>query len=71
MHARFSWMDDKDEVGFRVYAILGLVSTSPTIRVRVGMHGYRSDIPARLVFDLPPEIGDAVTGEGTLPSPLK
>jgi len=66
MQARFSSLDDKDEVGFRVYAVLGCISTAPVMRVRIGMYGYRQDIPASWVFDLPPEIGDAVTGEGTL-----
>ncbi len=66
MHARFSSVDDQDEQGFRIYAVLGLVSTKPMLRVRVGMYGYRQDVPAKWVFDVPPEIGDAVTGEGTL-----
>jgi hypothetical protein len=70
MHARFSSLDDQDEVGFRVYAILGCVSTRAVMRVRVGIYGYRCDIPANWVFDLPPEIGDAVTGEGTLLGPV-
>jgi len=35
------------------------------------MYGYRHDIPANCVFDLPPEIGDAVTGEGTLLGPSR
>jgi hypothetical protein len=66
MHARFSSVDDEDEQGFRVYGVLGLISTTPVMRVRVGMYGYRHDIPANWVFDLPPEIADAVTGEGTI-----
>lgn len=66
MHANFSSIDDQDETGFRVYAVLGCISTRPVMRVRVGMYGYRQDIPANWVFDLPPGIGDAVTGEGTL-----
>jgi hypothetical protein len=71
MSARFSSLDDQDEVGFRVYAILGCISTRPVMRVRVGMYGYRHDIPANWVFDLPPGIGDAVTGEGTLLGPSR
>jgi len=69
-HARFSSLDDQDEVGFRVYAILGRISTRAVMRVRVGMYGYRCDVPANWVFDLPTEIGDAVTGEGTLLGPV-
>ena len=65
MHASFSALDDQDEQGFRIYAVIGCISKTPVMRVRVGMYGYRHDIPANWVFDLPPEIGDAVTGEGT------
>jgi hypothetical protein len=71
MHAVFSSVDDQDELGFRIYAVLGSISTRPVIRVRVGMYGYRHDIPANWVFDLPPGIGDAVTGEGTLLGPVR
>ncbi len=70
MHARFSSLDNQDEIGFRLYAVLGCISTRAVMRVRVGMYGYHHDIPANWVFDLPPEIGDAVTGEGTLLSPV-
>lgn len=69
MRASFSSLDDQDEQGFRIYAVLGCISTTPVMRVRVGMYGYRHDIPAKWVFDLPPGIGDAVTGEGTLMGP--
>jgi len=71
MHARFSSLDDQDEQGFRVYAVLGCISTRAVMRVRVGMYGYRHDIPANWVFDPPPGIGDAVTGEGTLLGPAR
>jgi hypothetical protein len=70
MHASFSSLDDQDEAGFRVYGVLGCISTTPVMRVRVGMYGYRHDIPANWAFDLPPGIGDAVTGEGTLLGPV-
>ena len=66
MFASFSSLDDRDEQGFRIYAVLGCISTTPVVRVRVGMYGSQHDIPAYWVFDLPPGIGDAVTGEGTL-----
>jgi PRTRC genetic system protein A len=71
MHASFSQTDDRDEQGFRVYAVLGCVSTRPAIRVRVGLYGYRHDVPASWAFDLPPGIGDAVTGAGTLLGSLR
>ena len=66
MHASFSSTDDQDEQGVRIYAVLGCVSTRPVIRVRVGLYGYRHDIPASWVFDLPSGIGDVVIGEGTI-----
>ena len=66
MHACFSSMDDQDEQGFRIYGVLGMISTAPVLRLRVGMYGRRHDIPAKWVFDLPPEIADAVTGDGTI-----
>jgi hypothetical protein len=69
MHASFSSLDDQDEQGFRIYAVIGCISTTPVMRVRVGLYGYRHDIPANWVFDLPLEIADAVTGEGTLLGP--
>jgi hypothetical protein len=59
MEAYFSLEDDLDEsVGFRVYAVLGTLDKSPTIRVRVGVHGHLLEIPACLVFDLPPGVRD-------------
>jgi hypothetical protein len=70
MDAFFSPLDDEDEQGFRIYAVLGCIFTTPVMRVRVGLYGYRQDIPAKWVFDLPDGIGDAVTGEGTLLGPL-
>lgn len=66
MPAQFSVLDDGDELGFRVYGVLGNIFTAPRIRVRVGLYGYRHDIPAAWVFDLPAEVGDAVIGEETL-----
>jgi hypothetical protein len=63
MDAWFSSLDDRDEVGVRIYAVLGRVTAMPEIRVRVGIYGYRQEIPASWVFDLPPNITDTVTGE--------
>ena len=69
--AQLSSLDDADELGFRIYAVLGCLAMIPTIRTRVGLYGYYYDIPARWVFDLPPDMGDAVTGEGTLLGPAE
>ena len=64
--ARFSSWDNQDEMGFRLYAILGRVFHQPELRVRVGLYGYRWEIPAEWVFELPPDIRDCVTFEETL-----
>lgn len=50
MPAFFSPTDDGDELGFRVYAVLGRVLTKPEIRVRLGLHGDVFPIPAALIF---------------------
>ena len=55
----FSSADDGDEVGFRVYAVLGHVSKIPKLKVRVGLYGYRWEIHAREIFDMPDVIRDA------------
>ncbi|MEA3349619.1 MAG: hypothetical protein U9Q82_03250 [Chloroflexota bacterium] len=59
MQAVFSIDDDAEEVGFRIYAVLGTIFKSPTIRVRVGVYGHWWEIPAEEVFNLPEEIQDA------------
>lgn len=54
MGAYFSTVDDADEVGFRIYAVLGRVDTRhPEMAVRVGLHGHWWPIPADWVFELP------------------
>jgi len=62
MAACFSSTDDTDEVGFRVYAVLGEIYTRPALRVRVGLYGHRWEIPAMWVFDLPHRVADAHEG---------
>lgn len=53
MWAKFSETDDKDETGFRLYAVIGGLPDAPEIRVRVGVYGYFWEIPAKFVMDLP------------------
>lgn len=53
MGAFFSSTDDKDETGFRIYAVLGEISTRPVIAVRVGIYGNFYPIPADWIFELP------------------
>ncbi len=56
---QFSSADDGDEIGFRLYAVLGHVSNIPKLKVRVGLYGYRWEIHAPEIFDMPDEIYDA------------
>lgn len=56
---QFSSADDGDEIGFRLYAVLGHISKVPKLKVRVGLYGYRWELHAREIFDLPDEIRDA------------
>lgn len=55
-----SRLDDEDETGFRIFSILGTIFTRPSMRVRVGIYGYRWEIPTTWIFDLPEEITDCV-----------
>jgi PRTRC genetic system protein A len=56
-HARFapffSPADDRDETGFRIYAVIGCLNKTPTISVRVGVYSHYFNIPASTVFELP------------------
>ena len=56
-HARFSPFfsptDDQDEVGFRIYAVIGKVDKTPTMSVRVGVYSHYFNIPASTIFELP------------------
>ena len=54
----FSPTDDKDEQGFRIYAVIGEVDRLPRIRVRVGVYDHYFDIPASKVFEMPNDIVD-------------
>jgi len=67
-HARmepfFSTTDNKDEQGFRIFAVIGKVNEQPEIRVRVGVYGNYWNIPGSMIFELPGEIRDAYFGKG-------
>jgi PRTRC genetic system protein A len=62
----FSRTDNKDELSFRIFAVIGKVNEKPEIRVRVGVYGNYWNIPANMVFELPEEIWDAYYGKGGL-----
>ena len=66
MEPFFSRADNKDEQGFRIFAVIGKVNEKPEIRVRVGAYGNYWNIPADIVFELPREIRDAYYGKGDL-----
>ena len=60
----FSPTDNKDEQGFRIFAVIGKVNEESLILVRVGVYGNYWNIPADMVFDLPEDIRDAYHGKG-------
>jgi PRTRC genetic system protein A len=62
----FSTTDNKDEQGFRIFAVIGKVNEKPEILVRVGVYGNYWNIPASMIFELPEEIRDAYYGKGEL-----
>jgi len=66
MEPFFSSTDNKDEQGFRVFAVIGKVNGKPEILVRVGVYGNYWNIPASMIFELPEEIWDAYYGKGEL-----
>jgi PRTRC genetic system protein A len=55
MRAFFSGTDDRDEQGFRIYAVLGNIYKKPELRVRVGVFGHHFEIEAGEIFELPYE----------------
>ena len=59
----FSRADDVEDTGFRISAVLGHLSTRPTLRVRVGIYGYRMDVSAWTIFEESPEVQDATTDD--------
>ncbi len=60
----FSRTDNKDELSFRIFAVIGKVNEKPLILVRVGVYGNYWNIPADMIFELPEEIRDAYYGKG-------
>lgn len=60
MRPFFSHTDDRDEQGFRLYAVLGNIFEQPSVALRVGLYGAFWNIPARWVFELPEGVRDFV-----------
>ena len=61
MEPFFSTKDDKDETGFRIFAVFGLLDTQPCVMARVGIYGYCWQLNAGDVFVLPDGVKD-ITG---------
>ncbi len=59
MQPSFSTIDDADETGFRIYAVIGDLPERPAILVRVGIYGHYANIPASWVFAIPAYLTDA------------
>ena len=55
----FSPTDDRDEQGFRVYAVIGEADRAARICVRVGVYGHYFDIAASEIFEMPAELLDS------------
>ena len=60
MEPFFSTDDDKDETGFRIFAVFGLLDTQPCVMARVGIYGYCWSLDASDVFVLPEGVKDIV-----------
>jgi PRTRC genetic system protein A len=58
MEPFFSTKDDKDETGFRIFAVFGLLDTQPCVMARVGIYGYCWHLDSGDVFILPDGIKD-------------
>jgi PRTRC genetic system protein A len=55
MRPFFSGKDDRDEQGFRFYAVIGRIFTRPEITLRIGVYGDTYRVPATKLFtDLGP-----------------
>jgi PRTRC genetic system protein A len=58
MEAFWSGDDDRDEQGFRLYAVIGEIFTRSVLRVRVGCYGHFYEVPAREIFELPAGVNE-------------
>ena len=67
MEARFSSQDNLEESGFKIYGVIGRIFTQPILRLRVGIyHRLFWEIPADWVFEMPPQILDALSSDDGL-----
>lgn len=56
MPAFWSGDDDRDEQGFRLYAVIGEIFTNAVLRVRVGIYGHFHEISADEIFEMPEDV---------------
>lgn len=63
MRAFWSSTDNRDEQGFKLYAVMGEIFTTPTLRVRVGVYGYFYELLASEVFEMPEGISEVIPEE--------
>lgn len=59
MEPFFSEQDDRDETGFRIFAVFGLMDGRPCAAVRIGIYDYCWRLNGGDVFELPNGIRDA------------
>ena len=50
MRAFFSGTDNRDELGFRFYAVIGRIFTVPEMVLRVGIYGDMLRVPITTLF---------------------
>lgn len=62
--AKFSSIDDRDERGLCLYAVIGFPTKDAEILLRVGIYGqWFTYLPARTVFELPEHLRDRFNWE--------
>lgn len=56
MSSEFSETDNREETGFRIFAVLGKLKSQPEINARIGIYSHFYSLPASWVFELPPTL---------------
>jgi PRTRC genetic system protein A len=60
MEPYFSAEDDRDETGFRIFAVMGFLDRRPCVAARIGIYGHYWQLEAESVFVLPQGLEDAL-----------
>ena len=69
LNASFSHGDDLDEITqgwFKIFFVLGTITTTPTLLVRICAHGYSWEVAASTFFHLPAEVQDGWKGRNAV-----